>query len=230
MTISASSNPLSMLLDIFRSPTSCFLALYQRGLWGWQPFIVLMITPFLFWGNYFDMVDFAWLKAGLMQQMPASAAQQLAHINADALMATEIITDTVGRLVAVLMLGLWFLLATKGSEQQHGYWRWVAASCAILFPAVLGDIASFVSLILNHGHVMTYAADLNTLNGLIKLPMDHHWSEFARSLPLLMPWYIVLGYAAVGAWTTLERGQALAIAALPWVGYYLAWGLYLAFT
>ncbi|GAJ73736.1 hypothetical protein JCM18904_4664 [Vibrio sp. JCM 18904] len=46
-----SSNPLVMLLDIFRSPTSCFLALYQRGGWGgWQPFIFLMLSPFLFWG------------------------------------------------------------------------------------------------------------------------------------------------------------------------------------
>ena len=31
-----SSNPLVMLLDIFRAPTACFLALYQRSAWGWQ--------------------------------------------------------------------------------------------------------------------------------------------------------------------------------------------------
>lgn len=227
MTVSASSNPLTLLLDIFRSPSACFLALYERGLWGWQPFIVLLVTPFLFWGSYFDMVDFVWLKAELVKQMPTAAAVELDRIDANTLMATEIITDTVGRLTTVLMLGLWFLLATRSNQQQHGYWRWVAASCAILFPAVLGDLASYVSLVLNQGHVLNYAADLNTLNGLLKLPMTHPWSEFCRSLPLLMPWYIVLGYAAVITWTTIERGQALVIAALPWVGYYAAWALYL---
>ena len=31
-----SVNPLIMLVDIFRSPSDCFAALYQRGMWGWQ--------------------------------------------------------------------------------------------------------------------------------------------------------------------------------------------------
>lgn len=64
-----SSNPLVMLLDIFRSPTACFLALYQRGAWGWQPYVVLMLSPFLFWGAYFSNVDFTWLSAELTRQL-----------------------------------------------------------------------------------------------------------------------------------------------------------------
>ncbi|MGF1709020.1 YIP1 family protein [Vibrio kagoshimensis] len=219
-----SSNPLVMLLDIFRSPTSCFLALHQRGAWGWQPYIVLILSPFLFWGAYFSNVDFTWLSAELSQQLNP---KQLELLDSNTLLASEIISDVFGRTLAVLMLAFWFNLAAKPSVHQHGYWKWFAVSSAVMFPAVLGDIASYASLILKHGNVMYYAADLNSLNGLIKLPLTNDWSQFASSLPLLLPWYIVLGYSAVLTWTEFERGQALVISALPWVGYYLIWAIYI---
>ncbi|WP_162045755.1 YIP1 family protein [Vibrio taketomensis] len=222
-----SSNPLSMLLDIFRSPSACFLALHQRGMWGWQPFIVLLITPFLFWGAYFDLVDFAWLKELLLPQLEQTNPEQLALLDANTLLATEVILDIFGRITTIALLAFWFYFATKPSRQPQGFWKWFAASCVILFPAVLGDLASYISLLLKHGQVVSYAADLNSLNGLIKLPMTSHWFDFASALPLLMPWYIALGYAAVLTWTEFERGQALVIAILPWMLYFCVWALLL---
>ncbi|NAW58438.1 MULTISPECIES: YIP1 family protein [unclassified Vibrio] len=222
-----SSNPLIMLVDIFRSPSAALVALYQRGMWGWQPYIVLLLTPFLFWGAYFDIVDFAWLKAALTQQLPNVDPSQLELLDKNTLMASEIISDVFGRTLTIAMLALWFNLATKASQHQHGYWRWFAASAVITFPAVLGDLASYVSVLLKHGQVMSYAADLNSLNGLIKLPLTSDWAQFASAFPLLLPWYIALGYAAVGTWTEFERGQALVIATLPWLAFYLIWALYI---
>lgn len=221
-----SSNPLIMLIDIFRSPSSCFLALYQRGMWGWQPYIFLILSPFLFWGAYFDIVNFEWLKSELSAQLATTAPQQLELLDANTLMAKEIISDILNRTLTILMLAFWFNLATKPSQHQHGFWRWFAASAVITFPAIIGDIASYVSVLLKHGQVMVYAADLNSLNGLLKLPLTSEWSQFASSFPLLLPWYIVLGYAAVGTWTEFERGQALVISALPWL-YYVIWALYI---
>ncbi|HHF3122619.1 TPA: YIP1 family protein [Vibrio diabolicus] len=225
-----SSNPLVMLLDIFRSPTSCFLALYQRGGWGWQPFIFLMLSPFLFWGAYFSNVDFTWLSDQLAEQFQQIDPKQIELLEPNTLMASAIINDVFNRFATLLLLAFWFFLATKASKQQYGYWKWFAASCAILFPAVLGDIASYASLLLKHGQVMTYAADLNSLNGLLKLPLTSEWSQFASSLPLLLPWYIVLGYGVVLTWTEFERGQALVIASLPWVFFYVIWALYIVVT
>lgn len=222
-----SSNPLVMLLDIFRSPSACFLALYQRGAWGWQPYVVLMLTPFLFWGSYFDLVNFEWLKDALTLQLEQTNPKQLELLDANTLMASEIISDMAGRTLTILMLAFWFNLATKPSQHQHGFWKWFAAGAVITFPAVIGDLASYISVLLKHGQVMVYAADLNSLNGLLKLPLTNEWSQFASSFPLLLPWYIALGYAAIGVWTEFERGQALAISALPWVGYYLIWALYI---
>lgn len=222
-----SSNPLIMLIDIFRSPSSCFLALYQRGMWGWQPYIFLILSPFLFWGAYFDIVNFEWMKSELSAQLATTAPKQLELLDANTLMAKEIISDILNRTLTILMLAFWFNLATKPSQHQHGFWRWFAASAVITFPAIIGDIASYVSVLLKHGQVMVYAADLNSLNGLLKLPLTSEWSQFASSFPLLLPWYIVLGYAAVGTWTEFERGQALVISALPWLVYYVIWALYI---
>lgn len=222
-----SSNPLIMVVDIFRAPTSCFSALYQRGAWGWQTYILLMITPFLFWGYYFDIVDIEWLQTNLSEQLKESSPDKLSLLDANTLMASEIINSALNRTLNIGLLAFWFLLAAKPSRHQHGYWKWFAASSVVIFPSVLGDFASYVSLLINHGNVMNYAADLNSLNGLIKLPLTSEWSAFARSFPLLLPWYIVLGYAAVGAWTEFNKGQSLAIASIPWIGYYLIWALYI---
>ncbi|WP_394127595.1 YIP1 family protein [Vibrio hepatarius] len=222
-----SSNPLVMLLDIFRSPSACFLALYQRGAWGWQPYVFLILSPFLFWGSYFDLVNFEWLREGLAAQLAETNPKQLELLDPNTLMASEIISDIAGRTLTILMLAFWFNLATKPSQHQHGFWKWFAAGAVITFPAIIGDLASYVSVLLKHGQVMVYAADLNSLNGLLKLPLTNDWSQFASSFPLLLPWYIALGYAAIGTWTEFERGQALAISALPWVGYYLIWALYI---
>lgn len=225
-----SSNPLVMLVDVFRSPSACFLALYQRGAWGWQTYIVLMLSPFLFWGAYFDIVDFEWLRQGLSAQLAQTNPKQLELLDANTLMASEIISDVAGRTLTIVMLAFWFNLATKPSQHQHSFWRWFAASTVVVFPAIIGDLASYVSLLLKHGQVMVYAADLNSLNGLLKLPLTNEWSQFASSFPLLLPWYIALGYAAVGTWTEFERGQALVISALPWVAYYIIWALYIVIS
>ncbi|EJL6394135.1 YIP1 family protein [Vibrio navarrensis] len=221
-----SSNPFVMLFDIFRSPTACFLALYQRGAWGWLPYVLLILSPFLFWGAYFSNVDFQWLTSVLSPQFEQINPEQIKFLDdLNTLMASEIISDILSRTLTILFLAFWFTLATKPSQHQHGFWKWFAAASVITFPALIGDLASYASLLLKHGQVVSYAADLNSLNGLIKLPLTSEWSSFAGGLPLLLPWYIVLGYAAVLTWTEFERGQALVISALPWLGYYLIWAL-----
>ncbi len=225
-----STNPLIMLVDIFRSPQDCFAALYQRSAWGWQPYIVLMLTPFLFWGAYFSNVDFEWLKAALTAQMEASHPDLIELLQADTLLASEIISDIMGRTLTIILLALWFNLATRQGDTKLGFWKWFAASSVITFPAVIGDLASYASLLLKHGQVMTYAADLNSVNGLIKLPLTNTWSQFASSFPLLLPWYIFLGYAAVVTWTQIERAQAIVIATLPWVAYYGIWAVNIAIS
>ncbi len=226
-----SSNPLMLLIDIFRSPTDCFAALYQHGKWAWLPFLLLIFAPFMFWGTYFDLVNINWVTTNLTEQITSIGGQiQAKWLTKEILLAGEVINDVMGRTITILLLALWFKLATKQSKYQHSYFKWVAGSTIVMFPAIIGDIASYVSLLLNHAQIMPYAADLNSLNGLLKLPMTNHWSTFASAFPLLMPWYITLSYAALGAWTDLERSKALIIAVLPWFSSFTLWGLTTAFS
>ena len=65
-----------------------------------------MITPFLFWGAYFDNVSFDWLKQGLEAQLATTNPAQLALLEPNTLMASEIISDIVSRTLTILVLSL----------------------------------------------------------------------------------------------------------------------------
>lgn len=103
-----SSNPLSMVVDIFRAPTSCFAALYKRGAWGWQTYVLLMLTPFLFWGYYFDIVDFEWLKFNLVEQLQATSPDKIVLLEPNTLMASEILNAVFNRTLNIGLLAFWF--------------------------------------------------------------------------------------------------------------------------
>lgn len=221
--MTGSRSPLALFVDLFRSPSAAFIALYQHGKWGWWCYLLLLLAPFLFWGAYFDMVNFDWLVSELTPQIESINPEQLALLDANTLMASEILSDVTARSLTICALAFWFYLATKAIQPNLGYWKWVAACCAILFPAILGDIASYVSLSLNQGYVLTYAADLNSLNGLAKLPLTNKWSGLLSAVPLLLPWYIVLGFAVTSTWTNVSRRQAIKISSLPWLIFYLVW-------
>ncbi|MEJ6062497.1 hypothetical protein MT380_17710, partial [Aliivibrio salmonicida] len=112
-----SSNPLILLVDIFRSPTDCFAALYEHGKWAWLPFLLLIFSPFIFWGTYFDLVNFNWVVTSLTQQIDSIGGQVKAEwLTKEILLAGEVINDVMGRIASVLLLALWFKLATKQSK------------------------------------------------------------------------------------------------------------------
>ena len=227
--MSPSANPLFLILDIFRAPTACFAALYQKGKWAWFPYLLLIFSPLVFWDTYFSMVNFDWLIQSLLAAIgPVDAQVQQDWLNKEVLLAGEVFNDVFGRTASILMLAFWFKLATKPSQYQHSYFKWVAACTIIMFPAIIGDLASYVNLLMNHAHVLPGNADLNSLNGLVKLPLNNPWATYTSAFPLLMPWYIVLSYAAIGAWTDFDKAKALTIALLPWLVCFTVWPLFIA--
>ena len=55
-------------------------------------------------------------------------------------------------------------------------------------------------------------------------------SALATTMPLLAPWYIALTYAAVSAWTDLDRAKAIIVAVLPWLLTLIVWPLLIIST
>ncbi|QUJ66866.1 DUF1282 family protein [Photobacterium sp. GJ3] len=224
--MTAPTNPFIALLDTFRSPVDCFTAVHQRPKWALLPYLLLILAPFGLWGAYFNQVDLAWLQETLRSQLPMmSEENQLQWLTKEVLLAGEVFGDIFGRTANLLMLALWLNLATKSSQMPQSFGKWLAASCFIMLPSLIGDIASYLNILFNPENILPNAADLNSLNAFLQLPMGHPWAAFAASIPLLMPWYIALTYIAVSVWCGIERAKAIVIAALPWLLVVIVWPL-----
>ncbi|KJF85625.1 DUF1282 domain-containing protein [Photobacterium phosphoreum] len=221
-----SKNPIIAIIDIFRSPIECFAAIYERPKWAILPYLMILLGSFILWGSYFNHVDMPWLQQNIQAQLGNIGENvQQSWLTREVLLAGEVFSDITGRTVVIFVLALWLKLATKGSQHQHSYGKWLAAVCFIMLPSFIGDIASYINIVFNHNNILPNAADLNSFNGLLKLPMNNRWAAIATTMPLLAPWYIALTYAAVSAWTDLDRAKAIIIAVLPWVLTIIIWPL-----
>ncbi|MCW8331758.1 YIP1 family protein [Photobacterium sp. SDRW27] len=219
-----SKNPFVAVLDAFRSPIDCFAAVHERPKWAILPYLIAILGPFFLWGAYFNNVDMAWLQQELMVQFTNVDQQvQESWLTKEVLLAGEVFSDITGRTVCIFVLALWLNLATKSNQYKHSFGKWLAASCFIMLPTMIGDFASYVNPMFNDSNILPNAADLNSLNGLLKLPLNHTWSPFATTIPLLAPWYIALTYAAVSAWTDYDRAKSIIVAGLPWLLTLLVW-------
>lgn len=221
-----SSNPFIAVVDAFRSPIECFAAIHERPKWAFVPYLLIILGPFFFWGAYFNHVDLPWLQQTLMSQLGNVEQEvQEAWLSKEVLLAGEVFSDVIGRTAALFVLALWLNLSTKSSTYTHSFGKWLAAACFIMLPAVIGDLASYLNAVFNTSKILPNAADLNSLNGLLKLPLNSPWSPFTTTFPLLMPWYIALNYAVVSAWTDYDRAKCIIVAALPWLMTLLIWPL-----
>ena len=219
-----SKNIFAAVLDAFRSPIDCFAAIYEHPKWAVLPYLIAILGPFFLWNSYFGNVDMVWLQQELMTQF-VNANQQIEEswLTKEALLAREVIGDIGGRTLCIFVLALWLHLATKGNQYKHSYGKWLAASCFIMLPTVIGDFASYINIMFNSSNILPNAADLNSLNGLIKLPMHNPWASFSATIPLLAPWYIALTYAAITAWTDYDRAKSIVVACLPWLLTLIVW-------
>ncbi|WP_370517136.1 MULTISPECIES: YIP1 family protein [unclassified Salinivibrio] len=226
----ASANPLFALRDIVLRPSACFAALSQRPVWGWLAYLLMSLSAIAFWSAYFDHTNLAALQQALAQQLSMPPADAEKWLQRETLLASEVLGDWFGRAAVIFALALWFRLATKQEAPNFGYRHWLAASCFIFLPAVVGDLASYTNMTLSSGFILPAHADLNSLNGLLKLPLASSWSAWAASLPLLLPWYWVLSITVIGTWTPLNHGKAIVVATLPWVAVFASWAIVIALS
>lgn len=230
MNITPSANPFLAIRDAFMSPLSCFAAVYQRPAWSWLAYILVVFSSVVYWGSYFNLVDLNWLQSTLTAELNLNEEQQAAWLQREVLLAAEVISDVLGRTTVIALMALWLHLATKQESAPIGYRRWLAASCFIFLPAVIGDIASYASILFGSSQLIPAHADLNSLNGLLKLSPLSNWGTYASSLPLLAPFYIAITVAALNAWTNFDRGRALAVALLPWIIIFGSWALFITLS
>ncbi len=226
--IHPSSNPFSAMRDSVTAPISCFAALYERPVWGWIPYLLLIVSCMLFWGAYFDHVNFEALATTLSSSLSLSPEQQSAWMQKEVLLAGEVIADVIGRTGTIVMMALWLHLATKSLGQSPMFRQWLGASCFIFLPSVVGDLASYANLLFNSSLLLPAYADLNSLNAFIKTGYTSPWNSYLSTFPILLPWYWVNTLNLLTSWVPMERGKAFAIASLPWLLVFGGWGVFIA--
>ena len=178
-----SRNPFIAVLDAFRSPIDCFAAIYERPKWAFLPYLITILGPFFLWGSYFNNVDMAWLQQELMSQFTNVEQQvQESWLTKEVLLAGEVFSDISGRTVCIFVLALWLNLATKNNQYPHSFGKWLAASCFIMLPTMIGDFASYINATFNTSNFLPNAADLNSLKRAAETAAKQPVGRFCHDL------------------------------------------------
>ncbi|WP_434356477.1 YIP1 family protein [Parasalinivibrio latis] len=226
--IHPSSNPFYAMRDSVTAPVSCFAALYERPVWGWVPYLLLIASGMLFWGAYFDHVNFNALARALSTSLSLTPEQQSAWMQKEILLAGEVMADVVGRTGSIIMMALWLHLSSKSLGNSPMFRQWLGASCFIFLPAIIGDLASYANLLFNQSLLLPAYADLNSLNAFFKVEYSSPWSTYLNTFPILLPWYFVNTLNLLTSWVPMEKGKAITIASLPWLLVFVGWGMFIA--
>lgn len=216
---------MSHLIDIYLQPGKVFAALKDKPTFL-VPLLLTIAIGVTMVGLYFAQVDGAWLVDRMASANPEATAKEVEQMRkvmpsarvmgyfgmAGVLVVTVLVT---------LMIALYYWIAGKIAGHALSFRHGLSLTAWSGMPMLLGSLVGLVGVI-----TMTPQTPLESLQVLnidplfVELPMDHAWSTFAKGFSLLMFWAI--GLAALG-WRTWFRtgwGQAVFVAALPYLVYF----------
>jgi hypothetical protein len=216
---------MSHLIDIYLQPGKVFAALKDKPTFL-VPLLLSIVVGVVMVGLYFAQVDGVWLVDRMASANPEATAKEIEQMRkvmpgarvmgyfgmAGLLVVTVLVT---------LVIALYYWIAGKIAGHALSFRHGLSLTAWSGMPMLLGGIVGLVGVI-----TMTPQTPMESLQVLnidplfVELPLDHAWSTFAKGFSLLMPWAI--GLAALG-WRTWFRtgwGQAMFVAALPYVVYF----------
>lgn len=215
---------MSHLIDIYLQPGKVFAALKDKPTFL-VPLLLTIVIGVAMVGLYFAQVDGPWLVERMASTNPEATAKEIDQArkvipSAQIMGYIGMAGVLVGTLLVTLAIALYYFIAGKIAGHALSFRHGMSLAAWSGMPMLLGGIVGLVGVI-----TMTPQTTMESLQVLnidplfVELPLDHAWSTFAKGFSLLMPWAI--GLAALG-WRTWFRsgwGQAVFVAALP----YLVW-------
>jgi hypothetical protein len=216
---------MSHLIDIYLQPGKVFAALKDKPTFL-VPLLLSVVVGVAMVGLYFAQVDGAWLVDRMASANPEATAKEVEQMRkvmpgaqvmgyigmAGVLVATVLIT---------LVVALYYFIAGKIAGHAISFRHSLSLIAWSGMPMLLGGIVGLVGVITMAPQTAMESLQVLNIDPLfVELPLDHAWSTFAKGFSLLMPWAI--GLAALG-WRTWFRtgwGQAVFVAALPYVIYF----------
>lgn len=216
---------MSHLLDIYLQPAKVFAALKDKPTFL-VPLLLTIVLSVVMMAVYFAQVDGAWLLDRMANANPDATAKEVEQMrkvmpSAQVMGYFSMAGLLVATVLVTLVVALYYWIAGKIAGHALSFRHGLSLTAWSGMPMLLGGIVGLVGAI-----TMTPQTSLESLQVLnidplfVELPMDHAWSTFAKGFSLLMFWAI--GLAALG-WRTWFRtgwGQAVFVAALPYLVYF----------
>jgi hypothetical protein len=216
---------MSHLIDIYLQPGKVFAALKDKPTFL-VPLLLSIVVGVVMVGLYFAQVDGVWLVDRMASANPEATAKEVEQMRK--VMPSARVMGYFGMagllvvtVLVTLVIALYYWIAGKIAGHALSFRHGLSLTAWSGMPMLLGGIVGLVGVI-----TMTPQTPMESLQVLnidplfVELPLDHAWSTFAKGFSLLMPWAI--GLAALG-WRTWFRtgwGQAVFVAALPYVVYF----------
>lgn len=226
---------MSQLINIFLEPGKVFAELKEKPTFL-VPTLVVVLLAALSILLYHLNVDPDWFvanrDAAMAGQMSKAELAQVTAFLPGARASGYIGASMMLLMTAVIyaLLGLYYLLAGKITGNAVGYKRAVALVAWSAMPMVVASVIALVGTYTSSNQTTFESLQLLSLDPLfVQLPMDHDWSMFAKSFSLLTFWIIFLAALGWKTWFHTGWGQAVSVAAFPWLLWFGGIALFAAF-
>jgi len=234
-----SANPLQACLDTLLSPVVAFDTIKEKKGWSWLPFILLSSSSFFLFMYYFNVVDFAWLKEQMINQVAASKPMtddELKAISSFYVKDTMLWSTAIGGVVAMIFINaitaLYYNIATKVSAgSEYTFTQWYGFTWWASFPAIISVfLSALVIFFAGNGMVSMQDLQPTSLNSLLfSADPSDAWFSLLEGISLFSLWTIAIATIGLKSWLNLTSKKALILAAAPQVIIYGLWALYIMF-
>jgi hypothetical protein len=210
------------LVDIFLQPAAVLGKQRDQPRWG-LPLGVLVGITMLVTLLYFDRVDAGWFtEQSVLRSGQELSEQQLAAIRNGAGSAgfmkwSAMIGSAAGLAVAMLIYGVYFLLAGKVTSTEVSFRQGLALASWSQMPLLINSVLMLIGVLGMTPQTPLESLSLTSLDSLLlHLPVDHPWFGFATSFSLLSIWTTYLAALGWKLWSKAEGWTAsIVVGTLP---------------
>jgi len=224
---------MSLLVNIFLEPAKAFRDLQEKPRFL-LPLLLVLGSMAVFAMLYHLWVDPEWFarhqEAMVLAGNPEMTRQEIEQMRqfmpgARVMAAFSAIGVFLFLGVMYLVAALYYWLAGKVTGTGIGYLRGLSLAAWSGMPIVLGVLAGLVAMYTSSSHQAPFES-LQLLNIdplFVQLPLDHDWSQLAKSFSLLNLWTWFLVALGWRTWFKTGWGQAITVSLLPSVVIYGIW-------
>lgn len=216
---------MSHLIDIYLQPGKVFAALKDKPTFL-VPLLLTIVLGVVMVGLYFAQVDGAWLVDRMASANPEATAKEVEQMrkvmpSAQVMGYFGMAGLLVVTVLVTLVIALYYWISGKIAGHTLSFRHGLSLTAWSGMPMLLGSIVALAGVITMTPQTTMESLQVFNIDPLfVELPLDHAWSTFAKGFSLLMFWAI--GLAALG-WRTWFRtgwGQAVFVAALPYIVWF----------